>query len=43
MTMLSYGNMQFAGTSQTETPQPINKKVCTIDNVSKVADVPNNG
>jgi hypothetical protein len=37
---LSYGNMRFSGTCQTETPQPINMKFCTIDYVGEITDVP---
>jgi hypothetical protein len=37
-TMLSYicGNVRYSGACQTETPEPINMKFCTIDFVNKI-------
>jgi hypothetical protein len=40
-TMLSYRNIRFSGTSQIETFQPIVTKLCTMNYVSKIPDVPN--
>jgi hypothetical protein len=37
MTMLSYGNIQYSGTCQTETSQPIATKFCVIDHVGEVS------
>jgi hypothetical protein len=34
--MLSYRNVRFSGTCQTETPQPINMKFCLVGNIDKI-------
>jgi hypothetical protein len=39
-TMLSNGNVRFAGTCQTETPQRVNKKFRTVDNSVRLPHVP---
>jgi hypothetical protein len=42
-TTFSNANMRFSGTCPAETPQPINKKFCTIDYVGKVTRCAKNG
>jgi hypothetical protein len=38
--MLSYGSVQHSDTYQTENPEPINMKFCTISMVSKEVKIP---